>query len=51
MEFCERVLALARIVNVGQGSGPLLCFVLWFAVDDTHGGYSMAAGALHQLTR
>ena len=49
MEFCERVLALARIVNVGQGRGPLLCFVLWVAVDDTRGGYSMAAGALQQL--
>ena len=47
--FCETVLALARIVNVEQRKGPLLCFVLWFAVGDTRGGYSMAAGALQQL--
>ena len=58
--FCKEILALAMIVSVRQGSGlglpygrcliPLPVSVFWFAVDDTHGGYAMEAGALHQLT-
>ena len=60
MGFYEEILASAMIVNVRYGSGlglpydrcliPLPVSGLWFAVDDTHDGYAMAAGARHQLT-